>query len=83
MGFAKSSLDEFEIGPDGLVHRPTRCRFWLYPALEEIAGTWVDGSLMQNGRPYVREDVRETAQEYLRLKNASPEPNWRGPHSKQ
>ena len=79
MAFAMASLDELEIGPDGLVHKPTGCRFWLYPSLEEIAGTWSEGALMPNGAPYSREDVRDTAREYLRLKNESPQQPWRRP----
>jgi hypothetical protein len=79
MGFATASLDELEVGPDGLVHKPTGCRFWLYPSLEEIAGTWVHGALMPNGEPYARQNVRDTAREYLRLKNDSPQLIWRRP----
>jgi hypothetical protein len=71
MGFSMSSLDELEIGPDGLVHKPTGLKFWLYPRLEEVAGTWVEGRLMPNGQPYDRDDIRETALEYMRLKRDS------------
>ena len=67
MGFAKASLDEFEVSSQEILHKPTRLRFWMFPQLEEIPGTWVRGKLMPNGEPYKKEDIREMAAEVLRL----------------
>jgi hypothetical protein len=68
MGIAKASLDEFEVSEYEILHKPTHLRFWMFPQLEEIPGTWVRGKLIPNGEPYTKEDIREIAAEVLRLR---------------
>jgi hypothetical protein len=70
MGYALPSGDEFEFTDTEVKHVPTGLRFWIYPELTEMPGSWVSGVPMLNGDEYDREEIRKMAEVGLGLKRS-------------
>jgi hypothetical protein len=68
MGFALPSGNEFEFTETEVTHIPTGTRFWIYPELAEVPGSWTPGVLMLNGKEYDRGEICKMAEVGLSLK---------------